>query len=234
MSVPEQYDLAADPALPCPVCGTALPPGVVVCVKCGFNLQANEKIATETSVQVVEPPPPGPRPISGLGKPGLSPLISTFAAIVVVAMALTITGAWKTDSGGRIAAKVAQVVYFSLLHTATGLLAIALTAQWISRPVGRWDLAVGRIAVAVAASLVVTSAPWPEFTMSAVVAALCGGCAYLGVVMALFRATPPVAAKLGVIHLGLVVLLSIGTTLGGWLSASANPDANAPGARSTR
>ncbi len=115
-------------------------------------------------------------------------------------------------------AHVLLTLYLGLLHTATGLGAVLLTALVLGRSVGRFDSAASRIFASVGLFLVVfnLNLPIPGHVEETLLASV----AYLGAVMVGFRLSIREAAVIGCMHFGLWMLVWAGNALSSIIGAS--------------
>jgi hypothetical protein len=237
--VPEQYDLAPEDPKPqpkakidapsllsqpaadaCPKCGTPMGPADVLCVSCGHDLRANTTRDTERGEVLEEPAKLQPEFVT----PGLAGAQTLLVVGAVLTVATLVAAIYNTPKSAGINAAVAAavlVVLNTLIHTATGLLAVTATAWLTEHRFGRVDLAAARVYVAFAAFLLVTHIALPMHpSLSLATRWLAGMLTYWLVVMVLFRKGPQPAAMLGLIHLGLYILLMGAVALQGTLNAA--------------
>lgn len=108
-------------------------------------------------------------------------------------------------------AHVLRTIYWGVLHTATGVGAVVVTAVLLGRPVGKYEGIAARMLVAVSLFLVVFSLqiPIPTRIDETVLAAA----AYFGAVVVLFRLTARDAGVLVGAHFGLALLVTMGNML---------------------
>jgi hypothetical protein len=133
-----------------------MPVDAVVCLSCHYDIRAGRVL--ETTVGVVEPPPPEPV-VPEFAKPGrLDALALTIIGALLLAGAMFVAG-WFAPTGasaGTRAALVGRTALHALMHTGTGILAVVGAAFLLKNRLGRIDLAAARMFVAVSGFLLIT------------------------------------------------------------------------------
>lgn len=206
----------------CPKCGAVLGPLDVVCVRCGYDMRANEQRRVEQGVEEVggeEEPEPFVTPGRGSAK-----LWGIVGAVVTVAA--MVAAGWGTPPGkgaGVVIAAITLVLYRVLVHTGTGLVAVGIAARINEQKFGGEEalpLAASRIFVAMAAFELIVAALPPALGAFGRFAALpVGAAAYWLIVWLLFNKTRTVALVIMLAQVILWVVVQLGMTLSAWHSS---------------
>lgn len=210
----------------CPNCGAGLAGDAVLCTACGLDLRIGAK--REVEVGEVEPPEPGGDARPEYVKPSrMSP--GTHAALAGgCALGAMIAAGVNASiySGGRattllIVVVVLLTLYQTLVHTGTGIVAVAIAAKLAKHQVGRYDWAAGRMFLAFATFQFVSHQriPGAPETLSVILAYPAAAAAYFFMVMALFKLRRDQATMLCGAHLMLWLLFVGGLELSRWMGA---------------
>jgi hypothetical protein len=147
---PRKSLLEDDEDQPCPSCGQPLPPGTVVCMRCGYDMLGGSKVRTKLGEEEL---PPAIEPI--VRDRGMTQKAATWFGIALLVMAVIAAG-WNTKPDTSFGIRLERcllVVIESLTSVGTGLVAIWFAAWLQKRPFGRVDLAAARLFACVAAFL---------------------------------------------------------------------------------
>lgn len=215
----------------CPKCGAVLGVNDVVCMKCGYDLRVSAVREVEQRVEHVEEDAGGdaaePFVTPGRGTP--KALVIAGAVVTVAAMVAAGMGVPVGQSGWVVVAAVLLVLYEVVVHTGTGLVAVAAAARISEERFGGEEavpLAAARVFLAMAVFELVLNlvaftpyvGPW--------IAPPVAVAAYWLVVWGLFNKTRTVALVIVLTQVILWVLVRMGMELGAWYHAV--PAAAAP------
>ncbi len=115
---------------------------------------------------------------------------------------------------------VLRTIYWALLHTATGVGAIVMTAVLLGKAVGSFEGAAARMLLIVSLFLVVFSLDIP-LTPTHIEETVLAAAAYFGGLVVAFRLAPRDAAVVAGAHFGLALLIGLGSTLSSAIQAGA-------------
>lgn len=213
----------------CPRCGSVLGAQDVVCVKCGYDLQANVVREPEISTAYTEPEAPESAPLSKpeFVLPGRGDAkTAAIAGLLLLVGAMIAAGfrAAQIGASGYVALMIALTLYQALVQTATGVVAVCIAAYLLSYRMSRFEVVAGRMLAVTAVFLLVANLPvtakmeagFVKTLAGAAVFLLAGG-AYWVTFMFLFRKGRQPAALVMIVHAALWLLLNLGL----WLSALA-------------
>lgn len=204
----------------CPRCGARLGENDVVCVACGYDLRANTIREPEVgSVEINDSPG---RPVFVLDRPGTTkPLLIAGAVLTLAAMIVGGITAGQVGGSGYVLLRVALVLYFVLLHSATGAGAVIASAWLTNHRLGSLEQAAVRMFVTVAAFVLIIQTPnfglhvWVAGGLRWIVAAA----AYFGLLFVLFKRDRHESGVLAGSHAILWLLTSIGMHLAVWIKS---------------
>jgi hypothetical protein len=159
----------------------------------------------------------------GLGGANVWGIVGGFLLVGAV-----VTASINAAAGGFPVALL--TLYSGVLHTATGLAAVYLTARLAPKPMGSIELAAARIFAAVAAFLLVFSlnirlvgqTKWEELLLAVAV--------YVGAVKLLFRLDRESLMRLTLAHFLLWAIIEIGMHLSAWAHRASAVGATVAGA----
>ena len=145
------------------------------------------------------------------GKP-ISPSTKwKFATGVGIVAAVTAAVFAGINHDSVVWAHVLLTLYLAILHTATGVGAVLVTALLLGRSVGRFDSAASRMLAAVGLYLLVYNINMP--IPGHIEEMLLASAAYIGTIMVGFRIPVRDAAVIGSVHFGLWMLVWAGNAL---------------------
>lgn len=208
------FDLAEDR---CIKCGEKMPNYATICLKCGYDMHANQVRQTAVGTVEVDPAPAPPavhdfvqpgrlKPKALLILGGLFTVGSIVAAIVLVGRDLpTLT---------RISI-AALALYQIALNTITGVAAVAIVGWLHKQPLGRLELAAARMFAAFACFICVSQLQFRigYSWINSGLPFLAAVAVYFGVLMILFRKDRKTTATIAVVHLGLWLFLYVGMAI---------------------
>lgn len=208
----ESGELLHDAADTCPNCGTPLARGEVLCMKCGYDLEAN--VVRKPKVSEDELPGDEPEEPDLFVEPGRgSPKMLTIAGGVITVAAMILAGVNTTAGGAGIAAAVVLPLYEILLHTASGVLALFIVSKLVEERFGNPELAAARILVAFALFQLFMAMVIPVPVVGVVLKVVLGLGAYWVAVWWFFKKTPAVTLLIMAAHIALWTFVSIGKVL---------------------
>ncbi len=207
----------------CPHCGAPMAAEAVVCMACGYDMKANRVVTPRTGVDEVEPEAE-PHSLQDFVKPGGAPASLAIAGVIVLIAAAVAAGANapKRELGVQ-AAMALLVLYRAVVHTGTGLAAVWCAARYVEERVGRIDLALARMFLAVAVFWLVSSLHLPienDWLERALRWPLALGCYWLTMFI-LFRRSRAETLVLALLHVGGWMFVEMGVQLGVWLQDAA-------------
>ncbi|MBC7834453.1 MAG: zinc ribbon domain-containing protein [Phycisphaerales bacterium] len=218
-------ELAADT---CPKCGRELPDDAVVCLGCGYDIKANIVRTPRVTEEYVEAPAEGAGPRGGNGaaggvfvrpgKLGAKALSLIGAALTLGAMIIAGINAPPGASATLVIGTMIMVLYFVLLHTATGVGAVAVSARVNEEQFGSLEVGASRVLVAYAAFELLRHMAIPVPRVGGVIAHLLGAAAYWALVWGLFARGRTIAAMIGLCHVVLWLILRMGMDLTAWVA----------------
>lgn len=208
----EESELLRDSADTCPNCGAPLARDEVVCMKCGYDLEANvvrkPKVAEE-EVADAEAEEPDLFVEPGRG----SPRVLAIAGGVITVAAMIVAGMNTAVDGPAIAAAVVLPLYEVILHTASGVLAVFIVSKLVEERFGSPELAAARILVAFALFQLVMAMVIPVPAVGGILKAILGLGAYWLAVWWFFKKTPAVTLLIMAAHIALWAFVWIGKVL---------------------
>jgi hypothetical protein len=208
----QEGELLHDAGDTCPNCGTPLARGEVLCMKCGYDLEAN--VVRKPKVTEEEGPGDEPEEPDLFVEPGRgSPKVLAVAGGIITVAAMILAGVNTTVSGAAIAAAVVLPLYEVLLHTASGVLALFIVSKLVEERFGDPELAAARILVAFALFQLFMAMVIPVPVVGAVLKTVLGLGAYWVAVWWLFRKTPAVTLLIMAAHIALWAFVWIGKVL---------------------
>lgn len=227
--VPSLLEIADDH---CPKCGAVMAPDAVVCVKCGFDMRANE--ARESFVgKPVEVPSLLDEKKAGAATPGadsgafVRPPGGTWenervlaSAGGVLALGAAIAAAINTPASSTAVTIGAAVLalYSVVLHTGTGLAAVGVGAALAERPYGSIRIAAARVFVAYGAFELVKNLHL-EFTGGGIVKMLAACAVYFLLLWGLFRRTARETGIVAISHFVIWFVIMMAGQLYAWVQA---------------
>ncbi len=229
IDAPSLTDEASAAADRCPKCGAEMSsPDAVVCVKCGYDMRSNKPAKTEVGAakdgdEGDEAPAEATIFIEEDHIGWKIPLVIGAAALVSAA-----TLAGVQAEGGWLRA-VVRVLLYGPLQIGLGVGAVAITARLLEERVGRLELALGRMTLAIGLFYLFFMIGQTMNLHPAVqwmIGAGLGGAAYFLVVWLMFAIWPAVALMLAGVHFALWLVLKGTVVLIDWIES-------APGAAST-
>lgn len=224
--------------LRCPNCAAFLKSGAVLCLKCGYDLQANLIRQPSVGVDVItdldeldqgSPPRESKRsaqqperdefiPASRLGFSTLLIFGAVLGASALIAAGLR--AGWIGGSFAYVIAYLLLTAYQLIVFTATGIGAILIAALGARQRFVRFEIVAARMLIAVASFLLLIHLKIPGvydwLSKGLLVAAATG--IYVLLLMGFFKKRREQAAWILLIHAGLCVALTLGMTLARWVS----------------
>lgn len=207
------FELAEDR---CIKCGEKMPHYATICLKCGYDMHSNQVRTTEVG-ESVAPVPSEPAPVSAdFVQPGR---LRTKALVViggVLSLGAAVGAATLVGQGMSFwprAGLVLLALYQIVINTGTGVGALAVAAWLHKQPLGKLELAAGRMFVAFAAF---QCASQMQFRLGwswvgPALALVVGLAVYFGVLLILFRKDRRTTALVAVTHLLIWIALYLGT-----------------------
>jgi hypothetical protein len=152
-------------------------------------------------------------PLSKEGFPGLRTLLIIGLVVLVAAMVFSANLGMSESRGNVLVAfgKVFLAGYYALLHTGTGVAAVAAAALLLSRPAGRLDFAAARMLCAVSLVILTMQMDLPGGYLGLAVKSLLSLLLYWATVLLLFRRTIEETNVIAVMHLGFYLFLALGS-----------------------
>jgi hypothetical protein len=191
-------------------------------MKCGYDLQANKVREPEVGVEYVTPPEEASPAVDEFSKPGRGSA-KTIAIIggLVTLSAMIVAGVSAPPHFVGVSSRVILVLYETLLHTGTGIVAVAIAAKLGEMRLGNVELAAARVLAAFATFQLLThlGLPGPVFLVKVTLFVL-GAAAYWGLIMLLFTKTRAEALLVTLIHLFLWIIVELGSLLTAWANPS--------------
>lgn len=206
----------------CPKCRAPLGPGDVVCLKCGYDMRANTVRQVEHRAESVdeEPDESDAEPFVTPGRGSPKVLLIAGSILSIAAMVVAGMGVPTGGSTWLVVASVLLVLYEVVLHTGTGLVAVAAAARISEERFGGEEavqLAAARVFVAMAVfELVLHLVGMTPYTLVSILAWPLAGAAYWLVVWLLFNKTKTVALVIVLAQVILWVLVRLGMEIAGW------------------
>lgn len=201
----------------CPGCGHPLEKGGVVCTKCGLDLRVGQR--REIEVGEVEVPDPAGKP-EFLTKTRLPTNIHAIAG-ACCAIAAAILAGINAPRGNNalVIAMVLKTLYDTLVHTGTGVVAIAIGALLAGAKLTRFDWAAARMFLAFAIFQLVSQIriPGAAVWVSGLLFALAAAVMYFLALMALLKKPKDKVFTIAVLHAALWMLFQLGFWLASWL-----------------
>lgn len=169
------------------------------------------------------------KPISPDSKPGLSVLLGIGGVAALCALVVIAAGAPVGAGLWIISGRVLLGIYDVAIHTGTGVVAVVLAGLLLKKPVGRLDLAAGRMLVAFSVFLLVSKVqPGALGWFGVLLMMLMGAAAYWVSVLLLFRRNVQETHTIACAHAGLYIVVWLGTSLGLALDAAEKQLPRAP------
>jgi hypothetical protein len=204
----------------CPNCGATMASDAVVCMSCGYDMQAGRVLKAETGVDLIEPPPVLPPFV----KPGIKPSVLLIAGSVALVAAMIAAGvnAAPRAALGSSAVFALLVLYKTILHTGTGLAGVWAAALFVGHRLNYLNLAAARMFVSVAAFMLIWSLRIPisisflEYGVRLLAALAC----YWFLLFALFRRTRQETTLIVLFHVGAAMFVELGFQIAVWLQTS--------------
>lgn len=169
-----------------------------------------------------EPLPPPTGKVIANAEPQGEPISSLISWRFPAALGAVITLTAAVFSGvyadNTLWAHVLRTIYWAMLHTATGVGAIVITALLLGRSIGSFEGAAARMLLVVSLFLVVFSLDIPLSPTPIEETALAAA-AYFGGLIVAFRLAPRDAAVVGGMHFGLALLVGLGSMLTSFIQA---------------
>lgn len=202
---------------PCPSCGKPLPPGTVVCMKCGYDMLGGSKVKTKLGEEEL---PPAIEPI--VGEKGMTQKAATVLGIVLVFVAV-IAAWWNTKPETSFGVRLERgllVVIESVTAVGTGLVAVWFAAWLQKRPFGRADLGAARLLACIGAFLLVFNLRAPIPADMGFVQVLCAigkvvlaVCVYWGAVLLLIGRDKKTTGMIVLAHAAATIMIFLQTWL---------------------
>ncbi len=169
------------------------------------------------------------QPISPDSKPGLNVLLGIGGVAAVCALVVIAAGAPVGAGLWIISGRVLLGIYDVAIHTGTGVVAVVLAGLLLKKPVGRLDLAAGRMLVAFSVFLLVSKIqPGALGWFGLLLMMLMGAAAYWVTLLLLFRRNVQETHTIACAHAGLYIVVWLGTSLGLALDAAEKQLPRAP------
>lgn len=169
------------------------------------------------------------QPISPDSKPGLNVLLGIGGVAAVCALVVIAAGAPVGAGLWIISGRVLLGIYDVAIHTGTGVVAVVLAGLLLKKPVGRLDLAAGRMLVAFSVFLLVSKVqPGALGWFGVLLMMLMGAAAYWVSLLLLFRRNVQETHTIACAHAGLYIIVWLGTSLGLVLDAAEKQLPRAP------
>jgi hypothetical protein len=209
----------------CPHCGKPMPAEAVVCMACGYDMTANRLVTPRTGVDEVDPEAEaeekGPREFV---RPGGKPMPLVIAgACVTVAAAVAAAATAPKHTLGFQAAMALLVLYRSVVYTCVGVGALWCIAKYVEERIGRLDLGMARMFLAVAVFWFVSSIHLPiesDWLERMIRWPLALGAFWLSLFI-LFRRSRAETLVFAILHIGAWMFVETGIQLGAWLQDAA-------------
>lgn len=212
------------PLTTCPNCGAPMAPEAVVCLECGYDQRAGQKLRPTTGTVEVEPDdaPSAPAAEVTFVKPGGPPAkVLAIAGAVVTVIAMIAAGYFApTGAGvGVVLALGARTVYETVLHTGTGLLALVIASRVAGERFGSVETGVARmfLAFAVFELLLRLHLPIPYQAVESGLRLILALGVYWLVLGALFRRGVQQTSIIVGCHLGVWGFVELGVLIAGFL-----------------
>ncbi len=203
-------------------------PDAVVCVKCGYDMRANEALTPRVGKPVevpslIDPKPPsaadsGPfvRPPTGTWEN--ERVLAVAGAVIALGAAVAAAINFPASSTAVTIGAAVLALYSVALHTGTGLAAVGLAAALAERPYGSIRVAAARILVAYSAFELVKNLRL-EFTGGAFLVILAACAVYFLLIWGLFRRTARETGIIAVTHFVIWFLIMLAGQLYSWVQA---------------
>ncbi|MBL0869062.1 MAG: hypothetical protein IBJ18_00625 [Phycisphaerales bacterium] len=243
---------------PCPACGKMMAPTDVVCIACGFDTRTGVNVPAAVASSTAEAAGKT-APASGAGeasggagisgaeamhaeaakedaqaispdsKPGLNVLLGIGGVAAVCALVVIAAGAPVGAGLWIVSGRVLLGLYDIAIHTGTGVVAVVLAGLLLKKPVGRLDLAAGRMLLAFSVFLLVSKIqPGALGWFGVLMMMLMGAAAYWVSLLLLFRRNVQETHTIACAHAGLYIVVWLGTSLGLVLDAAEKQLPRAP------
>lgn len=208
----DEASLLRETADTCPNCGAALAPDEILCMKCGYDLEAN--VVRKPKVDEGEAADAEPEEPDLFVEPGRGPpkLLAIAGGVITVA-AMVLAGVNARVDGAAVAAAVILPLYEVLLHTASGVLALFIVSKLVEERFGNPELAAARMMVAFALFQLFMAMEIPVQVVGGVLKSILGLGAYWLAVWWLFKKTPAVTLLIMAAHIALWAFVWIGKVL---------------------
>jgi hypothetical protein len=202
----------------CPKCGSALKPGDVVCFRCGYDLKAN----VVRTVEARGPDDSEEGEGSGGGAdefvtPGIgSAKVWAIVGTVLTVAAMILAGVFvPQEKAGwlRVAGAVFLALYNIVVHTGTGVVAVAVAARIVEERFGSLELAVARVFAAFSLFEAIRHVRLPLGALSTTAAYVLAAAAYYLAIWGLFRKNRTVTLLIVLVHVVLWIVFQLGVML---------------------
>lgn len=191
----------------------------VVCTKCGLDLKAGEMRRPEVGVDEIEETPAVPEFVTlGRGEPKLLLIVGGVLTVVAMVAAGINTPGDKTFLKASVGVLTG---FMTILHTGTGVAAVALAAVLAQEKLSHLGLAAARMFVAFALFQAVRLEHLPEVNMKVggVLLLLFASAMYFVTVLVLFKKHYVQGGTIAVLHLCMWGVLELGIMLSAFVSS---------------
>lgn len=224
--IPSLLELADDH---CPKCGAVMAPDAVVCVKCGYDLRANEarssvvgkavevpSLLDDTKAEPAEASGPFVRPPAGTWEN--ERVLGAAGGVIALGGAVAAAINTPASSTSVTIGAAALALYSVLLHTGTGLAAVGIGAAIAERPYGSIRVAASRVFVAYGAFELIKDLHL-DFTGGPILKIIAAGLVYFLILWGLFRRTARETGIVAVSHFIIWFVLMLSGQLYAWVQA---------------
>jgi ribosomal protein L40E len=212
----------------CPKCGAVMAPDAVVCVKCGYDLRANEARQSFVGKPVEVPslledkkpdaPDMGPFVRPPASKWENERVLAAAGGVLALGAAVAAAVNFPASSTAVTIGAAVLALYSVALHTGTGLAAVGVAAAITERPYGSIRIAAARVLVAFGAFELVKNLRL-EFTGGPVLIVLAACLVYFLLIWGLFRRTARETGIVCITHFFIWFLLMLAEQLYAWVQA---------------
>ncbi|MBX3357387.1 MAG: hypothetical protein KF745_03065 [Phycisphaeraceae bacterium] len=194
----------------CLRCGAPMGPDDVVCLKCGYDMRANVARSTKQAEEY-QPDEPQPFVVPTWGSPKALLILGS-----VFFLAAMITAGVNVPAGKSfwlIVGSVLLVIYEVLVHTGTGVVAVAVSARICEQKFGNFELAVSRVFAAFSAFELAFQLSLRIPAVGVWAAFVIGPAAYWVLIWALFRKSRTITTLIVLCHVVLWLIIQLGMQL---------------------